>query len=169
VVKGYSGKTIQIINTDAEGRLILADTLSYVEQKYKPDFMVDLATLTGSIVAALGDLAAGVFTPDNGLLQLLNEAADISGERIWQLPLWEEYQDLMKSKIADIQNVSNKPHAGSITAAMFLKSFVKKTPWAHIDIAGTAYDAPEKSYRPAGASGYGVRLLWHWIRLLASK
>ncbi len=167
IVKSYSGKTVEIINTDAEGRLILADALSYVERIYAPDMIVDLATLTGAVIVALGNLAAGVLTSDENMLESLQEAANISGERIWPLPLWDDYDELMKSKIADIRNISTKSGAGTITAAAFLKKFVEKTPWAHIDIAGTAWDMPKKSYRPAGATGYGVRLLWHWLKILA--
>jgi leucyl aminopeptidase len=169
VVKSYSGKTIEIINTDAEGRLILADTLSYVEKNYRPDYMVDLATLTGAVVVALGNLAAGVLTNDKYILQSLQEAAAVSGDKIWQLPLWDDYKELMKSKIADIRNTGTKPQAGTITGAIFLKKFVEKTPWAHLDIAGTAYDMPEKSYRPAGATGFGVKLLWHWANILSKE
>jgi leucyl aminopeptidase len=168
IVKSYSGKTVEIINTDAEGRLILADALSYVEKQYAPDMIVDLATLTGAVIVALGNLAAGVLTTDENMLESLQEAANISGERIWPLPLWDDYDELMKSKIADIRNISTKSGAGTITAAAFLKKFVEKTPWTHIDIAGTAWDMPEKSYRPAGATGYGVRLLWHWLKILAT-
>jgi leucyl aminopeptidase len=169
IVKSYSGKTVEIINTDAEGRLILADALSYVEKRYTPDMIVDLATLTGAVIVALGHLAAGVLTTDENMLESLQEAANISGERIWQLPLWDDYDELMKSRIADIRNISTKSGAGTITATAFLKKFVEKTPWAHIDIAGTAWDMPEKSYRPAGATGFGVRLLWHWLKILTTR
>jgi leucyl aminopeptidase len=169
IVKSYSGKTIEIINTDAEGRLILADALSYVQQKYQPDVIIDLATLTGSVVVALGHISAAVLSSDPALLQPLQKAADISGERIWPLPLWDDYKELMKSKIADIRNLSNKPGGGTITAAHFLQSFVKEVPWIHLDIAGVAWNMPEKSYRPAGATGFGVRLQWHWLRILSES
>ncbi len=168
VVNSFSGKTIEIINTDAEGRLILADTLSYVEKNYKPDYIIDVATLTGAVVVTLGNLAAAVFSGDPNLLEMLKEASGLSGEKIWELPLWDEYRESLKSKIADIRNVSAKPGAGSITAAMFLKSFVEATAWAHLDIAGTAYGMPEKSYRPEGATGFGVRLLWYLADLLSA-
>ena len=167
IVTSYSGKTIEIINTDAEGRLILADTLSYLEKNYKLDYMVDLATLTGSIVAALGNVAAGILSTDQELMSGLKDAGEISGERLWPLPLWEDYQKLIKSKIADMRNVSNKPGAGAITAAIFLQKFVEKTSWAHIDIAGMAYHMPEKSYRPEGATGFGVKLLWYWLKQMS--
>jgi leucyl aminopeptidase len=167
IVKGYAGKSVEIINTDAEGRLILADALSYIEKKFRPDFMIDLATLTGSVEVALGRLAAGLLTRNEYLLETLQQAAERSGEKVWPLPLWEDYQDLVKSKIADMRNVGTKSQAGTITAAIFLQKFVEKTPWAHLDIANTAYDMPEKSYRPAGASGFGVKLLWHWVNHMA--
>lgn len=166
IVKSYSGKTIEIINTDAEGRLILADALSYVEKQYKPDVIIDLATLTGAVIVALGHMAAAVLTSNVDILETLQEASNISGEKIWQLPMWDDYKELMKSKVADVRNISNKSGAGTITAAMFLKNFVENTPWIHLDIAGTAWDMPEKSYRPANATGFGVRLLWHWLNLL---
>jgi leucyl aminopeptidase len=155
IVRSYSGKYVEIINTDAEGRLILADAISYVEKNYRPDFIIDLATLTGAVVVALGNMTAGVMTPSTRFLNLLQEAAAITGEKIWELPLWDEYQEMMKSKIADIPNISGKSGAGTITAAIFLKAFVEKTEWAHLDIAGTAYGMPEKSYRPEGATALG--------------
>jgi leucyl aminopeptidase len=167
IVRSYSGKYVEIINTDAEGRLILADAISYVEKNYRPDYIVDMATLTGAVVVALGNIAAGVMTPSRRLLNLLQEAADISGEKIWELPLWDEYQEMMKSRIADIPNISGKSGAGTITAAIFLKAFVENTEWAHLDIAGTAYGMPEKSYRPEGATGFGVNLMWQVARLLS--
>lgn len=169
IVKSYSGKYVEIINTDAEGRLILADAISYVEKNYQPDYIVDLATLTGAVVVALGNIAAGVMTRSSRLLSLLKEAAAISGEKIWELPLWDEYEEMMKSKIADIPNISGKSGAGTITAAIFLRSFVENTEWAHLDIAGTAYGMPEKSYRPEGATGFGVKLMWQLARLLSER
>jgi leucyl aminopeptidase len=169
IVHSYSGKTIEIIDTDAEGRLILADALSYVEQNYQPDYIVDLATLTGAVVSALGNNAAAILTQDPFLQKTLEQASELSGEKIWPLPLWEEYQEMLKSNLADIRNLSNKAGAGAITAAIFLQKFVQKTPWAHLDIAGTAYDMPEKTYRPAGATGFGVKLLWHWLNILLEK
>ena len=129
--------------------------------------MVDLATLTGSVVAALGNVAAGIFSNDQQLTKSLQDAGEFTGERLWPLPLWEDYQKLIKSKIADMRNVSNKPGAGAITAGIFLQKFVDKTSWAHLDIAGTAYDMPEKSYRPEGATGFGVKLLWHWLNRMS--
>jgi leucyl aminopeptidase len=169
IVQSYSGKTIEIIDTDAEGRLILADALSYVEQNYQPDYIVDLATLTGAVVSALGNNAAAILTRDPFLQKTLEQASELSGEKIWPLPLWEEYQELMKSSLADIRNLSTKTGAGVITAAIFLQKFVQKTPWAHLDIAGTAYEMPEKTYRPPGATGFGVKLLWHWLNILLEE
>jgi leucyl aminopeptidase len=169
IIHSYSGKTIEIIDTDAEGRLILADALSYAEQHYQPDYIVDLATLTGAVVSALGNQAAAILTKDKFLQETLTKASEISGEKIWPLPLWDEYRELMKSNLADIRNISTKPGAGVITAAIFLQKFIQKTPWAHLDIAGTAYEMPEKTYRPAGASGFGVKLLWHWLNILIEK
>ena len=169
IVRSYSGNTIEIIDTDAEGRLILADALSYVEQNYHPDYIVDLATLTGAVVSALGNQAAAILTRDPFLQKTLEQASQHSGEKIWPLPLWEEYQELMKSSLADIRNLSTKTGAGVITAAIFLQKFVQKTPWAHLDIAGTAYEMPEKTYRPSGATGFGVKLLWHWLNILLEE
>ncbi|UCF65554.1 MAG: leucyl aminopeptidase [bacterium] len=167
IVRSYSGKTIEIINTDAEGRLILADALSYLEQKYQPDVMVDLATLTGAVVVALGNMAAAVLSEKDDLTRALREAGDLAGEKLWPLPLWEDYKELMKSKLADVRNISTKSGAGAITAAIFLQQFVGKTAWAHLDIAGTAYGMPAKSHRPEGATGFGVKLLWYWISSLS--
>ncbi len=164
IVTAYNGKSIEILNTDAEGRLILADALSYVEKHYQPEIIIDFATLTGAIIVALGHIAAGLFTPDENLAETLIHAGDISGDRLWQLPLWEDYKELMKGKLGDLRNIASKPGAGSITAAIFLQAFVEKARWAHIDIAGTAWDMPPSSYRPEGATGFGVRLLYEWLK-----
>ena len=164
IVTAYNGKTIEILNTDAEGRLILADALTYVEKNYSPEIIIDFATLTGAIIVALGHLAAGLFTDDDELAESLIEAGKISGDRLWQLPVFEDYREYMKGKLGDLRNISSKPGAGSITAAMFLKEFVEKASWAHIDIAGTAWDMPPKSYRPEGATGFGVRLMLEWLK-----
>ncbi|RQW03988.1 MAG: leucyl aminopeptidase [Calditrichaeota bacterium] len=168
IITSYSGKTIEILNTDAEGRLILADALSYVEKNYHPDIIIDLATLTGAVVVALGHIAAAVLSDDTNLLETLQEASRMSGEKIWEFPLWSDYKEMMKSRIADIPNISQKSGAGAITAAIFLKNFIEKTPWAHLDIAGTAYGMPEKSYRSEGATGFGVKLLWYFTRLMST-
>ena len=149
------------MNTDAEGRLILADALTYAG-RYKPVGIIDLATLTGACIIALGDSVIGMMGTDDGLKGKLREAADLTGEKLWELPLWEEYDEQIKSDIADCKNSGGRP-AGTITAAMFLKKFVGDFPWVHLDIAGPAWLTKDKPYIPKGASGIGVRLL---IRLL---
>jgi len=159
VIGSYSGKTIEVLNTDAEGRLILADALAYAVDKYQPDIMVDLATLTGSVVRTLGSNCAGLFTHDDALAASLIDAGDGVGERLWRLPLWDEYADDMRSEIADIKNLSDKPVAGAITAAKFLETFTDgHDHWAHIDIAGTAFKNNGVS-RTHSATAFGVRLL----------
>lgn len=159
VISSYSGKTIEVINTDAEGRLILADALAYAVKNYKPDVMVDLATLTGSVVRTLGSNCAGLFTHDDDLANKLIEAGEGIGERLWRLPLWDEYAEEMRSEIADIKNLSDKPVAGAITAAKFLETFTGgHEHWAHIDIAGTAFKNNGVS-RTHAATAFGVRLL----------
>ncbi|RMG61595.1 MAG: leucyl aminopeptidase [Calditrichaeota bacterium] len=171
IIRSYSGQTVEILNTDAEGRLILADALSYVDKNFSPDVIIDLATLTGAIVVALGHLAAGVFSTDGSLIEQLEEAGNLSGERVWSLPMWSEYEELLKSRVADVANIGSSRGAGSITAALFLKKFVHKARWAHIDIAGTAWEMPQRSYRGKGPTGFGVRLLYHWLKhiFLAAK
>ncbi len=164
IVTAFNGKSIEILNTDAEGRLILADALAYVEKNYQPEIIIEFATLTGAIIVALGHIAAGLFTDDEELAESLIEAGKISGDRLWQLPVFEDYREYMKGKLGDLRNISSKPGAGSITAAMFLKEFVESARWAHIDIAGTAWDMPVKSYRPEGATGFGVRLMLEWFK-----
>jgi leucyl aminopeptidase len=162
VIGSYSGKTIEVINTDAEGRLILADALHYIIKTHKPDVVVDLATLTGSVIRALGSQCAGFFTHSDGLAQKLSVAGDQVGERLWRLPLWEDYGEEMKSEIADIKNLSDKSAAGAITAAKFLEFFIDgHTEWAHLDIAGVAFKANGVSKSHA-ATGYGVRLLYEF-------
>ncbi len=163
VIGSYSGKTIEVINTDAEGRLILADALNYIIRKYQPDAVVDLATLTGSMIRALGSYCAGVFTHSDALANALIAAGEASGERLWRMPLWEEYGDEMKSEIADVKNLSDKPAAGAITAAKFIEFFVENHPaWAHMDIAGTAYKTNGVSKGHA-ATAYGVRMLYEFV------
>jgi len=160
VVKSYSGKTIEILNTDAEGRLVLADALSFTEKKFKPKFMVDLATLTGAIIICLGEEYAGLFSNNNDISKKIFEAGEKVGEKVWRLPLHENYDKLMNSKIADVQNINYAGGAGSITAAQFLQRFIlNKTPWAHLDIAGMAFSKKAANLNPGGATGYGVRLL----------
>jgi leucyl aminopeptidase len=158
IVKSMSGQMIEVINTDAEGRLVLADLLWYVQEKFKPKFIVDLATLTGAIIVALGHEHAGLFTNDDELGARLIAAGEASGEKLWRLPLGPAYDKLIDSKIADMKNTGGR-HAGSITAAQFLQRFVNHVPWAHIDIAGTGMGSPASEINQGWASGFGVRLL----------
>ena len=164
ILKCYNGKTVEVHNTDAEGRLLLCDTLAYVEKHYKPDAIVDVATLTGAMTVALGYFAAGVFTNNDRLQSELELASRATGERIWAFPMWDDYAKLLKGTHADLCNIGPRGIAGSITAACFLKEFVDHTPWAHIDIAGTAWDVKNIPYlNPSHATGFGVRLLSQWV------
>ena len=162
VVKSLSGQTIEIISTDAEGRMLLCDALSY-GLRYKPRFMIDLATLTGACTVALGNHAVGIMGNDPGIIERLKKAGDRSGERLWELPLWDDYDDLIKSDVADMKNVGNRS-AGTIVGGMFLKRFVKDTPWAHLDIAGTAWAEKPSACMPKGATGVGVRLIFELLK-----
>ena len=165
IVKAYNGKTIEILNTDAEGRLVLADVLSYVETTYKPDTIIDFATLTGAVLVALGDKASGIMTNNEELVKEIISCSKITGERVWELPLWDEYSKDIKSKIADIKNLGKAGLAGTISAGAFLKEFVKDTPWVHMDIAGTAWGPKDYDYMPpSGATGVGVRLIYNLIQ-----
>jgi len=157
ILKMYSKKTVEVISTDAEGRLILADALAY-GLMYKPSAIIDIATLTGACVVALGHEAAGVLGTDRELIDKIKSAGEQTGERVWELPLWKEYEELMKSDHADIKNVGSR-EAGTIQGAIFLRKFVDNTPWAHIDIAGTAWHDNDKPHASAGATGWGIRLL----------
>ncbi|MEC7614937.1 MAG: leucyl aminopeptidase [Pseudomonadota bacterium] len=158
IVKSMSGQTIEIQNTDAEGRLVLADALWYAQDKYKPEIMIDLATLTGAIVMSLGNKMAGIFSNNDDLSEKLLEAGRISGDNVWRLPLSESYDKMINSQFADMKNIG-MGGAGSITAAQFLKRFVNKVPWVHIDIAGTATGMEKSSINTSWASGFGVNLL----------
>ncbi|QWG20504.1 leucyl aminopeptidase [Bradyrhizobium sediminis] len=158
IVTSMSGQTIEIINTDAEGRLVLADVLWYVAKKFKPKFMVDLATLTGAIMVALGTEYAGLFSNNDELAERLTKAGLTTGERVWRMPLGPEYDKQIDSQFADMKNTGTR-HGGSITAAQFLQRFVDDTPWAHLDVAGTAMGAPKSEINQSWGSGYGVRLL----------
>ncbi len=163
IINSYSGKTIEVIDTDAEGRLILADGLAYMVKNYKPEAIVDLATLTGSCVRALGYDAAGLFSNNQELANQLLAAGENSGERLWQLPIWECYAKDMDSDVADIKNLGTRPVAGAITAAKFLQAFIADHPrWAHLDIAGVAFGSNGFS-KQKSATAYGVRLLTEWI------
>ncbi len=160
IVKSYSGKTIEILNTDAEGRLVLADALTYTEKKYKPEFIIDLATLTGAIIVSLGSEFAGLFSNNDKLSKQLFDAGLKVGERVWRMPLDKNYDKLINSKNADMQNINYVGGAGSTTAAQFLQRFIiNKTPWAHLDIAGMAFSKYGGALNSEGATGFGVRLL----------
>ena len=160
IVKSFSGKTIEILNTDAEGRLVLADALTFTEKKYKPKFIVDLATLTGAIIVSLGSEYAGLFSNDDNLSKQLIEAGEKVDEKLWRMPLHKNFDKLINSKNADMQNINYVGGAGSTTAAQFLQRFIlNKTPWAHLDIAGMAFSKYGGALNSGGATGYGVRLL----------
>jgi leucyl aminopeptidase len=158
IVTSLSGQTIEIVNTDAEGRLVLADVLWYVKSRFKPKLMIDLATLTGAVIVALGREYAGLFCNDDRLAESLLKAGELTGERVWRMPLSAEYDKLIDSKFADMKNTGGRD-GGSITAAQFLQRFVDKTPWAHLDIAGTGFASPQSDINASWASGWGVRLL----------
>ncbi len=159
IVTSMSGQTIEVLNTDAEGRLVLADALWYTQDRFKPKFMINLATLTGAILVALGSSRAGIFSNNDKLCKQLEESADKTGEAVWRLPLGEVYDKQINSPVADMQNIGSDREAGSITAAQFLQRFVNNVPWIHIDIAGTAWSKKGDAVTPKGATGYGVRLL----------
>ena len=171
IVKSYSGKTIEVLNTDAEGRLVLADALTYTEKKYKPKFIIDLATLTGAIIMfALGEEYAGLFSNNDKISDQLHEIGNEINEKVWRLPLHKNYDKLINSAYADVQNINYAGGAGSITAAQFLQRFIiNKTPWAHLDIAGMAFSKKAASLNSGGATGYGVRLLNDFVRKFYEK
>ena len=163
VVTTLSGKTIEVLNTDAEGRIILSDALFYA-QRYNPAAIVELSTLTGAIVIALGAHATGMMATDQALADKISQAGEITAERVWPLPLWDEYHEMIKSEIADLKNIGGRP-AGSITAGAFLAAFAGDYPFVHLDIAGTAWiDKPSKTYHSHGGSGVGVRLLVEFLK-----
>lgn len=162
VVTTMAGKTVEIHNTDAEGRLVLADALTYTQKEYKPQVIVDLATLTGAIIIALGHEHAGLFSNDDDLADKLLAAGRETDEKVWRLPLGDAYDKQLKSDCADMKNIGGRP-AGSITAAQFLQRFIEDTPWAHLDIAGVAWSSKEKPTVPKGATGFGVRLLDRYV------
>ena len=164
IVKSFSGKTIEVLNTDAEGRLVLADALSFTEKKFKPKSIIDLATLTGAIIVSLGEEYAGLFSNNDELSSKIFKASEKVGEKVWRLPLHKNYDKLMNSPVADVQNINYAGGAGSITAAQFLQRFIlNKTPWAHLDIAGMAFSKKASNLNPSGATGFGVRLLNKFI------
>ena len=167
IVKAYNRKSIEILNTDAEGRLVLADALSYLTEQYKPRHMVNFATLTGAVIVALGHLASAVMGTDEKLIEALKKAGEITGERVWELPLWDEYCKDIKGKVADVKNTGAHRQAGTIAGGAFLKEFVGDTSWAHVDIAGTAWRDKNQPYIPAGPSGVGVRLSLELLNILS--
>jgi leucyl aminopeptidase len=163
VVKAMSGTTIEVLNTDAEGRMVLADVLHYVRSKYEPEVMINLATLTGAVVVSLADVYAGIFSNDDDLASKLIDSGKQTEELLWRFPLAKEYDKMIESDIADIRNIGSGAGAGSITAAQFLQRFVGDTKWAHLDIAGVSMYGSDKDLCPKGASGFGVRLLEDFI------
>ena len=168
IIRSYAGKTIEIGNTDAEGRLILIDAMSYVVKTYKPQYVIDVATLTGACVVALGEKIAGVFSTDEDLAGAIIAAGEKTHERCWRMPLPVDYKDLLKSEFADMSNIGSTRWGGAIAAALFLSEFTADTPWAHIDIAGPAYHSKESAYCGAGGTGFGVRLLFELFDRLGS-
>jgi leucyl aminopeptidase len=163
----YNGKTVEVLNTDAEGRIILADALAYGISKYNPKVIIDLATLTGASIIALGANVAAAIGTNKQLIEKLLKASEKTGEKIWELPLYNEFHEQIKSSVADIKNIGGRP-GGAITAAAFLSNFTSDVPWVHLDIAGTAWTQEgtyERSYNPKGATGFGLRTL---LKLLAA-
>ena len=168
IVRACNGKTIEIGNTDAEGRLILADAMAYTIDTQKPDIIIDMATLTGACVVALGEKIAGVFSSDDKLIDTILASSQSTHERCWRMPMPDDYKKLIKSDMADIRNIGQTRWGGAIAAALFLSEFTAETRWAHIDIAGPAFGKKSDHYTPAGASGFGVRLLCELIERLAN-
>ncbi len=163
IVKTMSGKTVEIISTDAEGRMVLADALTYAQKHYKPRALIDLATLTGGVVIALGSIRAGMFSNDDRLAAALAAAGERVHERLWRLPLDDDYLELIKGDDSDLKNTGGRS-ADPVIGGMFLKQFVdEKVPWAHLDIAGTATTDKDQPYCPKGATGFGVRLLIDYL------
>jgi leucyl aminopeptidase len=172
VIRQYGGTTVEVLNTDAEGRLVLADGIAYADQVLKADVIVDVATLTGAMPVALGKKIAGLFTNDDALAHQLEAAAEASGERLWRMPLVEDYRVSLESTTADLRNIGEpklKLQGGSITAALFLREFAGGRPWAHLDIAGPAWSGADDDELTKGGTGYGVRLLVTWLDELASR
>ena len=165
IISSLSGQTIEVLNTDAEGRLVLADLLTYAQQRFRPRFMIDLATLTGAIIVALGRDHAGMFSNDDRLATDLSDCGEFVAEKVWRMPLGKAYDKLINSQNADMKNIGGRM-GGSITAAQFLQRFVKSTPWVHLDVAGTAMASEKTDISRTWASGWGVRLL---DRLVAEK
>jgi len=167
VVKMYNGKTVEVVNTDAEGRLIIADAIAYGIERFKPSYVVDLATLTGACIVALGKRVAGIMGNDGELLEQLKRAGKEAEEEVWELPMFDHYGEELKSEVADLKNVGEKSGAGAIIGAKFLENFAGKTPWAHIDIAGPAIADKPWLWNPKGGTGFGVRLVVEWLKSLS--
>jgi leucyl aminopeptidase len=165
VITAYNGKSVEVSNTDAEGRLILADAVAFTEKILKPDYIIDIATLTGACLVCFGELIAALLSSDDKLAGSIFKAGEDTGEKVWRLPLDKEYDDLIKSDIADMKNVGTGRNAGTIVGAVFIKKFIKEVPWAHLDIASTAWQTKARGYKPKYATGFGVRL---FIELLKS-
>jgi leucyl aminopeptidase len=163
IIKSYSGQTIEVVSTDAEGRMIINDALTYAARNYKPKAMFDFATLTGSMAVALGNHAIGYFANDDDLADILEKASETSGERVWRMPLWKVYDSQLKSDVADFQHTGGRP-GGAITAARFLSKFVEEVPWIHMDIAGSSSQESDKDYNPKGSKGVAVRLIIDVLR-----
>jgi len=163
IFKSYSGKTVEVLNTDAEGRLALADGIAYAIKRFKPSLLIDLATLTGSIVGTFNYYVIGMFGTDDSAADAIFASGQKTYERVWRLPIYDEYKDEMKSDFADLKNISEKRYAGAITAAAFLQNFVDKTPWIHLDIAGPAFLTKPDGYMPKGGTGSGVRLVVDYL------
>jgi leucyl aminopeptidase len=171
VITQYGGRTVEVLNTDAEGRLVLADGLAYADRDLQADVVVDVATLTGAMPVALGRRIAGLFASDDDLAGQLASAAEASGERVWRMPLVEDYRPALESPVADLRNIGQpklKLQGGSITAALFLREFTGGRPWAHLDIAGPARSGADDDEITKGGTGYGVRLLSRWLEQLAA-
>ena len=164
IIKAYNGQSVEIGNTDAEGRLILADAISYAIEKYSPKLVIDLATLTGAIIYALGHTVCGMFSNSREYSEKMFSAGQKTFERVWELPTYEDYMENLKSEFADIKNVGPSGVAGAINGAMFLKSFVGNTPWIHLDIAGVAFLEKDDGYLPVGGTGFGVRLVIEFLK-----
>ncbi|VVC03113.1 cytosol aminopeptidase [Candidatus Burarchaeum australiense] len=171
IVKAMNGKSIEVLNTDAEGRMVLADAVAYAEETYKPDYLVDIATLTGAVVVCLGKHATGLLSNDDALKKQVIEAGEKVHERCWELPFWKEYRDMVKSKVADVKNIgSESGEGGTITAGAFVASFLnEKTKWAHLDIAGTSFSEGGKPFGHVGATGVGVRLFVELARSMSGE
>ena len=165
IVKTLSGKTVEVLNTDAEGRLVLCDLIAYIQKKYNPKLIIDFATLTGSIVAALGPHKAGIFSNNDELAKKLIKCGENVSENLWRMPLGKEYDKEIDGSMADISNIGKTPYAGASTAAEFLHRFIEnKLPWAHLDIAGVTWSNSPKGLNSKGATGFGIRLIYEYLK-----